>query len=111
MWVVASSDMFIGIDSGISHIAAGFNVPSIVFSGSVDISKIHPNMDHIVWIHNHDKKVCDTPFCWHDSMDVVGRNCPINPLRPPCTRFDDNNKILNAIKKITYEQNLWSSAN
>jgi ADP-heptose:LPS heptosyltransferase len=111
MWVVASSDMFIGIDSGISHIAAGFNIPSIIFSGSVDLTYIHPNMDHIVWIHNHDKKVCDTPFCWHDAMDVVGKHCPINALRPPCTRFDDDNKILNAIKKITYEQSLWGSAN
>jgi hypothetical protein len=55
-------------------------------------------MDHIAWIHNHDKKVCDTPFCWHDAMDVVGKHCPINALRPPCTRFDDDNKILNAIK-------------
>lgn len=111
MWVVASSDMFIGIDSGISHIAAAFNIPSIIFSGSVDISKIHPNMDHIVWIHRHDEKVCDTPFCWHNSMNVMGEGCPINQLRPPCVCFDDNTKILNAIKKISYEQSLWSSAN
>lgn len=111
MWVVASSDMFIGIDSGISHIAAAFNVPSIIFSGSVDLRYIHPNMDHIVWIHNHDKKVCDTPFCWHEEMNNTGRSCPVNPLRPPCTNFDDNERILNAIKKITYEQTMWGSAN
>lgn len=87
MWAVASSDMFIGIDSGVSHVAAGFNIPSLIFSGSVDLRLIHPDMSHIVWVHRHEEKVCATPFCWHNSVTQSGMPCVVDAKKPPCTQF------------------------
>ena len=89
MTVVAGADLFIGIDSGISHIAQAFNVPSVIFSGSVDLRLIHPDMSNIEWINPfmYNWKACQTPFCWHDEVGCEGKKCVENEASPPCTRF------------------------
>lgn len=103
MWVVASSDLFIGEDSGVSHIASGFDIPSIIFSGSVDLRIIHPDLSNKLWFHNHDKKVCGTPFCWHNNVGYSGKDCIVNVKNPPCMEFDIEEiipKINDFLKKL-----------
>lgn len=102
MWVVASSDMFIGIDSGISHIAAGFNIPSIILFGSVSPFIIHPTSDNKIFIYND--KVCSKPFCWHSEVGTTGVDCYLDKNQPPCTNFNTLD-IYNSIFKLTKNEN------
>lgn len=99
MWVIGGADLFVGIDSGLSNIAVAFDVPSIIFSGSVNLEYIHVDMSKIEWIHNH-PNVCDKPFCWHESIGTTGTDCYIDKNNPPCTVFY-NVHLINAYKKIT----------
>lgn len=98
-YATGGADLFIGIDSGISHIAAAFNVPCVILFGSVDPNVIHPNFDNKVIIHNHDKKVCDIPFCWGSVIGTEGVKCYIDDKKPPCTQFKST-QVLQAIDKI-----------
>lgn len=98
--VVGAADLFIGIDSGISHIASSFNVPSIIFFGSVSPKVIHPDLSNKICIHNHNENgVCAKPFCWHDSITTTGNKCYINEAQPPCTQFK-NQQLIKAIETI-----------
>ncbi len=96
MWVVASSDLFIGIDSGISHIASGFNIPSIIFFGSVNPEHIHPDLKNKIIIRN--KGVCDTPHCWSNVIGTTGQDCYVEKHKPPCVQFKTE-QIIDAIEK------------
>jgi len=98
-YAAGGADLFVGIDSGISNIAAAFNVPSIIMFGSVDPNVIHPEKTNKIFIHNHDKKVCDNKFCWGSVIGTEGVKCYINESKPPCAIFDTD-KILNAINTI-----------
>ena len=99
-YLLAGADLFIGGDSGISHIARAFDVKSIIFTGSVDLNIIHNDLEDILWLHNHDKKVCDKPFCWHSEISTIGVECYLDTEQPPCVKFDTLetiNKIINFI--------------
>lgn len=100
-YVVAGADMFIGIDSGISHIAAGFNVPSMIFFGNVNPDIIHVDFENIVIMTNHNKEnpICEKPYCWHTVVGCSGIPCYINENNPPCSNFSTN-QIVNFIKLI-----------
>jgi len=97
MWVIASSDLFIGVDSGPSHIASGFNIPSILFFGSVNPEYIHPDIRNKIIIKNTD--VCDTPHCWSNVIGTVGQDCYIDNDMPPCTQFKTT-QLIEAINKF-----------
>lgn len=97
MWVVASADLFIGIDSGISHIAAGFGIKSIILFGSVDPLIIHPVEDNKVYIYN--ENVCQKPFCWHSEIGTSGVDCYVDKNQPPCTQFNTL-KIYESLKLL-----------
>lgn len=106
MWVIAFADLFIGADSGPSHIASGFNVPSILFFGSVNPAFIHADLSNKICLHNHKNKVCDVPFCWHSAVTTTGIPCYIDNKRPPCTFFDTERVILAVDKMINKEDSL-----
>lgn len=99
-WVVAASDLFIGIDSGIAHIASGFDIPSIIFFGSVDPAIIYYDLTNKICIHNHDKNICQQKYCWHNTIGETGTKCYIDNKQPPCTQFETI-QVLDAINKIT----------
>lgn len=99
MYVVAGADMMVGIDSGIAAIAVALNVPSVIMSGSVNLEYIHPNTSRIEMINNHHKKVCDTPFCWHDVVGCEGKDCSVSKLYPPCAEFTSE-QIINGIETL-----------
>lgn len=86
-YVCASADLFVGIDSGISHICSAFNVPSVIAFGSVNPKYIHANIDNIIPVHNHHKPVCKTPFCWSNVIGCEGQKCEVNETEPPCVEF------------------------
>lgn len=99
LYLIAGADAFIGIDSGISNVAVGLNVPSIIFAGSVNPEYIYPDLSNVEVIHNH--PCCDEKYCWHNVVGgTTGKDCYINIDAPPCTLyttqsvFEKINKIL-----------------
>jgi len=99
MWVLGGADTFIGIDSGPANIAVAMGTKAIIFSGSVDLRYIYPDLSNIEWIHNHDRKVCDKPFCWHSEISTTGVECYIDKEDPPCTKFITQ-QVFDAINKV-----------
>ena len=88
MWVCSGASFFIGIDSGISHICSAFNIPSVIFFGSVNPEIIHPTLENIIPVHkHHGEGVCTKPFCWHHVISESGTPCYIDNAKPPCTQF------------------------
>ena len=101
-YVVGHSDLFIGIDSGISHIASAMDVPSIIFFGSVLPEIIHPVLSMITPIQVKD--ACETPGCWSFALGgTTGQDCVVDKGRPPCCNFDTK-QLLKAINKWTGEK-------
>ena len=98
-YLVAGADMFIGIDSGISHIAAGFNIPSMIFFGNVNPDIIHVDLDNIVVVTNHNQEnpICEKPYCWHSVVGCAGVPCYISESSPPCSSFSTK-QVINFIK-------------
>jgi len=86
LMLCAGASIFVGCDSGISHICGAFDVPSVIFFGNVNPDLIWPKKDKKVYIHNH-PNVCKTPFCWHDTIGTVGTDCYIDNSNPPCVNF------------------------
>ena len=95
MAIVGSADLFIGIDSAPSHIAVAMNTKSIILTGSVDLRYIIPDMSNVIWMHNHDKKVCEQAFCWHESSGCTGTKCYISDEKPPCNVFSTSELLTN----------------
>lgn len=100
-YVIAGADLFIGVDSGLSHIAAGFNIPSVIFFGSVHPEIIHVDLDNIVPIMNYDEDnpICEKPYCWHSVIGCAGVPCYVDENNPPCTNFNIE-QVLNSIKLL-----------
>jgi ADP-heptose:LPS heptosyltransferase len=97
MYIVAGASLFVGLDSGISHVASGFNIPSIIFFGSVNPEIVHADMTNKICLHNHDGEgVCNKPYCYHESITTVGQDCYLNKDQPPCTLFTTE-QLINAI--------------
>ena len=106
-YAVGSADLFIGIDSGVSHIASAFNVPSILFFGNTNPEVVHVELSNKVIITNHsaDNPICTKPFCWHTQIGVESEPCYIDAELPPCAKYTTN-QVLNAIDKINEKINL-----
>jgi len=101
-YAVGGADLFVGIDSGISHIAAAFGVPCVIMFGSVDPNVIHPDSTNKIFLHNHDKKVCDNPYCWGSVIGTEGVKCYLDETKPPCAIFTTQ-KVYEAINKIIHD--------
>ena len=106
-YAVGSADLFIGIDSGVSHIASAFNVPSILFFGNTNPEVVHVELSSKVILTNHsvDNPICTKPFCWHTQIGVESEPCYIDAELPPCAKYTTN-QVLNAIDKINEKINL-----
>jgi hypothetical protein len=105
-YLVAGASYFIGCDSGVSHVARAFGIKSIIFSGSVDLNLVHNDLNDqfvdVLWLHNHDKKVCDKPFCWHSEISTVGVECYLDSANPPCSKFNTM-EVINKINEFINE--------
>lgn len=100
-WVIRESDLFLGVDSGPSNISVAFNVPSIIFTGSVDLKYIHADLSNICVIEKEPN--CGNEKCWHKAIGCEGMDCIVNKTTPPCVNFDHDetiSKIDAFVKKI-----------
>lgn len=95
-YAVGSADFFIGIDSGVSHVASAFNVPSILFFGNTNPEIVHADLSNKVILT---KIVCEKPYCWHEQIGVESNECYINPQLPPCAKYTTK-EVLEAVDKI-----------
>ena len=96
-YAVGSADFFIGIDSGVSHVASAFNVPSILFFGNTNPEIVHADLSNKVVLT---KVVCEKPHCWHEQIGVESSECYIDPQLPPCAKYTTK-EVLDAIDKLT----------
>lgn len=91
-YVVASCDLFIGVDSGVSHVAVAHGVPSVIFFGSVKAEYIHPDLSNICVIDNG--VCCTVPKCWHEVENgTEGMECILDENKPLCAVFDTETVI------------------
>lgn len=93
MWLIAGADGFIGIDSGISHLASAFDIPSVIFYGSVNPEVLFPDITGKEIIHNHDNNICNQRYCWSNSIGQTGTPCYIDNAAPPCTKYSTGQTI------------------
>lgn len=101
-YVISGCDLFLGVDSGPSHIAVATGRKSVILFGSVNPAYIHADFANIRVVTNHhstDSPVCTTPFCWHNSITTTGQECIVDAEAPPCIRFDSK-QIINAINDL-----------
>jgi len=106
-YAVGTADLFIGIDSGVSHIASAFNVPSILFFGNTNPEIVHVDLSNKLVLTNHSVKnpICMKPFCWHTQIGIESEPCYIDAELPPCAKYTTS-QVLNAIDKINEKINL-----
>lgn len=102
-YVVGSASLFIGIDSGVSHIASAFNIPSIIFFGNTNPEIVHVELFNKIALTNHSNEnpICNKPYCWHEQIGVESQDCYINSQFPPCAKYSTE-QVINAIKNISY---------
>lgn len=70
-FIIAGCDLFIGVDSGPSHIAMAYNKPCVLFFGSVNPSYIHADLTNTEIIQGN----CDKAYCWHQVGGTSGKEC------------------------------------
>lgn len=100
-YVISGCDLFIGVDSGPSHIAVATGRKCIILFGSVNPQYIHASFENIkaITLHNEAAPVCSTPYCWHNSITTIGQECVVDSFRPPCTLFGSD-RIIAAINEL-----------
>ena len=98
-YVVGSASLFIGIDSGVSHIASGFDVPSIIFFGNTNPEIVHVELSNKTVLTNQSAKnpICNKPYCWHEQIGVESSDCYIDPNYPPCAKYSTE-QVIKAIE-------------
>lgn len=100
-YVIAGCDLFIGVDSGPSHIAVATGRKSIIFFSSVNPDYIHPDKTNIKVITNHsdEEPICPLPYCWHSVSATRGPDCIVDKDRPACIGFHSH-KVIDAINEL-----------
>lgn len=98
MSVIYNSKLFIGLDSGPSHIAASLGIPSILFFGSVN-----PRFRHL---HSFNgiilQSPCPSAHCYHEVISHRGQPCRFvnHHEAPPCC-IQSTGKVLEAIDSLS----------
>lgn len=97
MSLIYNADLFIGLDSGPSHIAAAMDIPSVIFFGSVN-----PYFRHL----DNKKKIflqspCPFAHCYHEIPNTLGQPCRLVNIHeaPPCC-IHTTDQVLEAIAKV-----------
>lgn len=96
-FVIASCDLFLGIDSAPAGIAMAYNKPCVLMFGSVNPDYIHPDLTNAVIVQG----ACQNSFCWHQVGGTAGIECKFkgtdNYLQ--CCK-SDSYIIIDAIDKL-----------
>lgn len=100
-WLIAGCDLFIGVDSGPSHMAVALQKKSIIFFGSVNPRIIHIDLNNIVPLQSGCPIGKD--HCWHQAGGTRGINCEVDESMPPCTVIDTRS-VIEAIDNLLIPQ-------
>lgn len=100
-YVISGCDLFVGVDSGPSHVAVATGRRCVILFGSVNPEYIHADLENIraITLHGKEYPVCDTPYCWHNSITTTGQECVVHKDEPPCTKFGSE-LIIKAINEL-----------
>ena len=97
MTVLYSSSLFIGLDSGPSHIASVMGIPSLIFFGSVNPLYRHLNDHNKIFLQTH----CSQGYCYHEISNTFGQPCRlVEENKPPPCCIHDEKKVIQAIDKL-----------
>lgn len=98
IYIIKNSSLFIGIDSGPSHIASAFSIKSILFFGSINPWFRHFRSDFNGIIM---QSFCEFQHCYHNSKRPNGPICRIvgNEGIPKCS-LHSTDILLKNINKI-----------
>lgn len=100
-YAIAGCELFLGIDSGPSHIAVATGRKSIIFFSSVNPDYIHPDKTNIRVItnHNDEEPICRLKYCWHSESGTRGPDCIEDADSPPCIKFNSD-QVITAINEL-----------
>lgn len=102
MWVMAGASLFIGADSGPSHVAVGLGIPAVILFGSVNPAYIHADLKKITPIYS--PCPVNKQFCWHDQVSTVGVECEVDKKMPPCCIYDTQQLITKISHALPHER-------
>ncbi len=97
MSLIYRASCFIGLDSGPSHIAASFGIPSILVFGAVNPAYRHLPEFRGIFL----QKPCEFAHCYHEVFSSHGQPCRIvgDLGIPPCCQQSTQN-VLCAIQQL-----------
>jgi hypothetical protein len=96
-WVIAGADLFLGVDSGPSHIAVATGRNCVLLFGSVNPAYIHADMQNIQVVQSPCPVQKDG--CWSSVVSNKGVPCEIDVARPPCC-VHKTEEVIEKIKKL-----------
>jgi uncharacterized protein DUF5672/glycosyl transferase family 9 (putative heptosyltransferase) len=101
VYLISGCDLFIGVDSGPSHIAVATGRKCVLFFGSVNPEYIHADFTNIKVITNHkkDNPICSKPYCWHETIGTRGEDCIVDKFDPPCINYKSED-VITAINEL-----------
>jgi len=101
--LINKCDLFIGIDSGPSHIATSLGKPALIFFGAVN-----PLLRHFPGKFQGSflQQPCEFSGCYHEVISKSGQTCRLvgDSGIPKCS-LHTNAYLLNAINNLTTEIN------
>lgn len=98
MFFIKGADLVIASDSGPAQIAVAFDIPSVIFFGSVNPKYRYHNFDKIQVVQSPCTKK-ETQHCYHNEVAEVGSECIYDKKFPPCTQYSSE-QVINAIKEL-----------
>jgi len=82
-------------------VAVGFDVPSVIFFGSVNSSLRYTNFDKIRVVQSECPSN-EKAHCYHEQAGrAVGSECIFDKELPPCTRYNSS-MVINAINDLIF---------
>jgi len=87
--------LFIGLDSGPSHIAALMRIPSVLFFGYVNPLYRHLDQKRKVFLQSS----CPFAHCYHESKTEIPTCRRVEPGEAPPCCINDTKSVLEAIEK------------
>lgn len=97
-WIIAGCDLFIGVDSGPSHIAVAYDKPSVLLFASTNPDYVHVDHAGIEFVQGN----CEKAYCWHSKEGSTnGIECAFKdtPKYLQCGK-SSYEKIIDAINKL-----------
>ncbi len=99
--VIKNAEIFIGVDSGPSHIAASLKVKSLIFFGAVN-----PNYRHFAKFFNglFLQQPCEFAGCYHEVISSAGQSCKLvgDQGIPKCCKHSTES-IIYSIKQLLHK--------